>query len=153
VGKLSLPTISEIQQKTRNCISSQIDLKNMFFSVELEEDSKSKTNFYWKNRMYCHNRLGQGLSVSPYISAAAMNYTFSDSVLDRFKNEYHFKDLPFSSYNQFMDFYIDDIILYCKRDKFYEKYSPTALHYILLESVIWALNDAGWKGSLNKCNF
>ena len=35
VGKLSLPTISEIQQKTRNCISSQIDLKNMFFSVEL----------------------------------------------------------------------------------------------------------------------
>ena len=108
-------------QKKRNCISSQIDLQNMFFSVKLEEDSKSKTNFYWKNRMYCHNRLGQGLSVSPYISAAAMNYTFSDSVLDRFKNEYHFKDLPCSSYNQFMDFYIDDIILYCKRDKFYEK--------------------------------
>ena len=103
--------------------------------------------------MYCHNRLGQGLSVSPYIFAAARNYTFSDSVLQRFKNEFNCQDLPFTSYNQFVDFYIDDIILYCKRDKFYDKYDPTALHYILLESVIWALNDAGWKCSLNKCNF
>ena len=73
-----------------------IDLKNIFFSIVLEEESKSKTNFYWKNQMYCHNRLGKGLSVSPYISAAAMNYTFSDAVLERFKNEFNHKDLPFT---------------------------------------------------------
>ena len=51
VGKLSLPPISEIQTKTRDCIASVIDLKNMFFSILLEEDSKSKTNFYWRNRI------------------------------------------------------------------------------------------------------
>ena len=66
VGKLSLPSISEIQQKTRNCVCSVIDLKNAFFSIVLEEESKSQTNFYWKNRMYCHNRLGQGHISSSY---------------------------------------------------------------------------------------
>ena len=153
VGKLSLPPISEIQTKTRDCIASVIDLKNMFFSILLEEDSKSKTNFYWRNRIYCHERLGQGLSVSPYISAAAMNYTFSDAILQRFKNEFGYHDLPFSSFKQYLDFYIDDIIIFNKRNIVHDKYSPTMLHHILLESVIFALNDAGWKGSLPKCNF
>ena len=153
VGKLSLPSISEIQQKTRNCVCSVIDLKNMFFSIVLEEESKAKTNFYWKNRIMCHNRLGQGLSVSPYISAAAMNYTFSDKVLERFKNEFSHQDLPFTSFNQFLDFYIDDVILYNKRNISCNKYDPTTVHYILLECVIWALNEAGWKGSLKKCSF
>ena len=103
--------------------------------------------------MYCHNRLGQGLSVSPYISAAAMDYSFSDKVLERFKNEFNYQDLPFTSFSQFVSFYIDDVIIFNKRNISCKQYNPTTLHYILLESVIWALNESGWKGSLKKCNF
>ena len=82
-----------------------------------------------------------------------MNYTFSDAILQRFKNEFGYNDLPFSSFKQYLDFYIDDIIIFNKRNIVHDKYSPTMLHHILLESVIFALNDAGWKGSLPKCNF
>ena len=39
VGKLSLPTLSEIEAKIKNCNVSSLDLKNQFYSIELEPES------------------------------------------------------------------------------------------------------------------
>ena len=65
VGKLSLPTISEVEMSVRNCLVSTMDLKNQFFSIEIEPEDRPKTNFYWQNEVWQHKRLAQGLSISP----------------------------------------------------------------------------------------
>ena len=153
IGKLSLPTISEIQTKVSNCICSSLDLKNQFYSILLEETSKPFTNFYWDNKIFLHQRLAMGLSCSPFIAQQAMYWTFSDNVLERFKNENNFQDLEFTSFSQFLDFYLDDVIIYNSLKSKNSKYNPKKLHLILLRATIFALNEAGWISSLKKCKF
>ena len=104
VGKLSLPTLSEIEAKIKNCNISSLDLKNQFYSIELEPESRSKTNFYYANQIWQHDRLPMGLASSPYIATMAMKYTFSDDDLEKFKEENNYADLPFSRFDQFLSF-------------------------------------------------
>ena len=52
VGKLSLPTLTEIEQQVKNCNVSTIDLKNQFYSIVLEPEDRPKTNFYWNLSRY-----------------------------------------------------------------------------------------------------
>ena len=78
--RLSLPTLSNIEQAVKNCHVSSLDLKNQFFSIELHPESKPKTNFYYQNQIFQRERLPMGLSTSPYIATMAMKFTFSDSV-------------------------------------------------------------------------
>ena len=115
VGKLSLPTLSKIEQSVTNCHVSSLDLKNQFFSIELQPESKPKTNFYYQNQIYQHERLPMGLSSSPYIATMAMNYTFSDSVLEKFKEEMGYSDFDFSRYDQFLSYYLDDCIIFTSK--------------------------------------
>ena len=56
VGKLSLPTISEVEMSVRNCLVSTMDLKNQFFSIKIEEEDRPKTNFYWQKEVWQHIR-------------------------------------------------------------------------------------------------
>ena len=152
VGKPSLPTLSKIEQSVKNCHVSSLDLKNQFFSIELHPESKPKTNFYYKNQIYQHERLPMGLSSSPYIATMAMNFTFSDSVLEKFKQEMSYSDFDFSSFDQFLSYYLDDCIIFTSKAKQTEKYSSKQIHLIALEAVIYALNMQGWIASLNKAN-
>ena len=82
-----------------------------------------------------------------------MHYTFSDEVLMKFKNERNLLDLPFMKYSEFSTFYLDDIIIYNKMSSKNAKYDPKTLHFILIDAIVFALNDAGWIASLKKCNF
>ena len=93
-----------------------------------------------------------GLSSSPYIATMAMNFTFSDSVLEKFKEEMGYADFDFSSYDQFLSYYLDDCIIYTSKSNKSEKYSIKQIHLIALESVIFALNLQGWIASLKKAN-
>ena len=150
-GKLSLPTLSEVQQKTAGCLCSTIDLKNQFYSLRLEEDSKKYTNFYWQNTVLFHERMPMGISSTPYWAQTAMDWTFRDEVLERFQKENKVK-LPFKSYRQFCLWYLDDCLLFSPINQSKEtNLSPKKLHSILLQATLFALSEAGWLGSLNKC--
>ena len=82
----------------------------------------------------------------------AMNYTFCDSVLEKFKEEMGYTDVNFSRYDQFLSYYLDDCIIFTSKSKKTEKYSSKQIHLIALEAVIYALNMQGWIASLNKAN-
>ena len=99
VGKLSLPTISEVEMSVRNCLVSTMDLKNQFFSIEIEPEDRPKTNFYCQNEVWQHKRLAQGLAISPYIAARAMHMTFSEEVLSDFLNKHNIVDFPFKQFS------------------------------------------------------
>ena len=88
-----------------------------------------------------------GLSSSPYIATMEMNYTFSDSVLEKLKEE-----MGFTHYDQFLSYYLDDCIIFTSKSKKTAKYSSKQIHLIALEAVIYALNMQGWIASLNKAN-
>ena len=110
VGKLSLPTISEVEMSVRNCLVSTMDLKNQFFSIEIEPEDRPKTNFYWQNEVWQHKRLAQGLSISPYIAARAMHMTFSEEVLLDFLKKHNIVDFPFTKFNEFMILMIASVL-------------------------------------------
>ena len=150
-GKISLPTLAQIEQKIFNANISTIDLKNQFYSIVLEPQSRTKTNFYFNNKILMHNRLPMGLKSSPYISSCAMQYTFSDSVLKKFK-ENNKINLPFTRYDQFSVFYLDDILIFSEKKEF-EGFDSKSLHLWCLEAILFALTEAGWIGSLKKANF
>ena len=75
VGKLSLPTLSNIEQAVKGCHVSSLDFKNQFFSIELHPESKPKTNFFYENQIYMHDRLPRGISSSPYIASSLRSET------------------------------------------------------------------------------
>ena len=151
IGKLSLPTLSEAQQKTAGCLCSAIDLKNQFYSLRLEKDSQKYTNFYWRNSVLYHERMPMGISSAPYWAQTAMDWSFRDEVLERFQQEKNVK-IPFKSYRQFCLWYLDDCLLFSPLIQNKEtNLSPKQLHLILLQAVLYALSEAGWLGSLNKC--
>ena len=94
-----------------------------------------------------------GLASSPYIATMAMKYTFSDDVLEKFKEEHNYADLPFSRFDQFLSFYLDDCLIYTPKELNCLKYNSRKLHLIYLEAVIYTLHAAGWIASLAKANF
>ena len=98
-----------------------------------------------------HNRLPMGLKSSPYISSCAMEYTFSPSVLKKFKEKYNI-EMPFTRYDQFSAFYLDDIICHTVKQE-YQGFDPISLHLACLDSILFALTEAGWIGSLKKATF
>ena len=153
VGKLSLPTLGEVEQAIKNCHVSSLDLKNQFFSIELDAPSRNATNFYWGNQILMHYRLPMGLASSPYIASCAMQFTFSDAMLLKFKEENDLMDFPFTKFAQFSKYYLDDVIVFTSKKPKSCKYDSKQLHFIALEAIVFALQHQGWIASLQKANF
>ena len=59
-----------------------------------------------------HYRLPMGLSSSPYIAMMAMQFTFSDAMLLKFKEENNFMDFPYTKFAEFMKYYLDNVIVF-----------------------------------------
>ena len=153
-GKLSLPSIAEVQTKVRNCYVSSIDLKNQFFSLLLEPESKAKTNFYFKNKILRHTRLPMGTSLSPYLAALAMQWTFNKKVLEKFLRERNINPETFEhkSFESFCVWYLDDILIYSNRNSTCPglNLDSKEMHLLLLDAVLFAVSEAGWIGSKKK---
>ena len=153
-GKLSLPSIAQVQTKVRNCYVSSIDLKNQFFSLLLEPESKAKTNFYFKTKILRHTRLPMGTSLSPYLASLAMQWTFSKKVLEKFLRERNINPETFQhkSFESFCVWYLDDILIYSNRNSTCPELNLNnkEMHLLLLDAVLFAVSEAGWIGSKKK---
>ena len=155
VGRLQLPSVDEARNFARDKLCSCLDLCNQFWSIRLEQSSKKVTNFYYNNRIYWHERLPQGAIGSPFTAQAAMNYTFSDDILEQWKREYKIDSskMPYTSFRQFILIYLDDILIGSKRSGSDSSFDQNELHLLCIQAALFALEKAGWKVGLAKCSF
>ncbi|GBO12528.1 Retrovirus-related Pol polyprotein from transposon 17.6 [Araneus ventricosus] len=78
-----LPLIEEVlDQLHSGKFFSTIDLKNRFFHVEMEEDSKKFTSFVTHDGQYEFNKVSFGLCNSPSIFQRFINHVFRDLLKD-----------------------------------------------------------------------
>ena len=56
-ASITLPDENEVKTFIRDRIISLYDIKNGYFSLVLEEESKEYFNFYWKGLIYTWGRL------------------------------------------------------------------------------------------------
>ena len=107
-------------ENLKNCYLSKLDLADYFYSFKLDQLSKNKINFYFKNKIYSFNRLPQGLSISPFFSVLGTNLSFSLKGLKLFLET--FPELKSEEVFQISDiskvvlFYIDDSLVYTKKE-------------------------------------
>ena len=89
-----------------------------------------------------------GWSASPNIAQQAIDRTFSDHTLLEFiKSENLTEDdrFPFKKYNDFMRTFVNDILIFSKKDLKKET------HFMCIKAVFFALKRSGWLLSLVKC--
>ena len=154
-GRLQLPTIDETRTFVRDKMVSTIDLVNQFWSIKLENGSRKYTNFFYNGKIYYHKRLPMGFVNSPYIAQKAMEWTFADEVFQRFlkKRGLTEDDIPYKSFRDFCLVYLDDVIIASATSSENLSFDKYRLHSICLDAVMWALEEAGWKIGLKKCDF
>ena len=89
-----------------------------------------------------------GLSSSPYIATMAMQFTFSDAMLLKFKEENNYMDFKYTKFSEFIKYYLDDVIIFTDKKPKDSKYDSKQLHFIALEAIIFSLQHQGWIASL-----
>ena len=147
VPTIVLPRSEDIRQKIRNKIFSSMDISDQFFQIAIDPESRLHSNVYYMDKILMFNRLMQGLACSPYIAQQAMSMTFSQAVFNEWKRQGGNENFPYSSYEEFIIYYLDDILTYT------DTQHGTPIHIQALESVMYALERAGWVISLSKCTF
>ena len=153
IGKIQLPTLKEVEESVRGSLVSTVDLKNQYYAVDIEPEHQSKTNFYYKNAIWMSKKLAMGLANAPFIAFMAMKFSFRDEMLKQFLEINKITDFPYKSFDSYLKIYLDDILCHTPRKPVCKHYTAKQLHFICLQSILFALKENGWIASLNKCNF
>lgn len=93
-------------------IFSVIDLKEAFYSIEIEESDKKKTAFEIKGKVFEFNSMVMGFKNSPQILTRIMSKVFDGMI------------------GKGVEVYMDDIIIYAKSEKEHDKILLEALNRI-----------------------
>lgn len=104
---------------------TKLDLKNSFWLIKLHEDSQKYTGFSIEGHTFVFKVVPFGLSTSSAALVKAMQ-----GILER--------------YSDFCGHYVDDIIVFSENHHVYK---------VHLKKILRALNDAGLKLNLEKCEF
>ena len=147
--RVILPKKEAIQKKIRNKFLSSIDICDQFFCIPTDPETRKYTNVYFRNEILQWNRTVQGIASSPYIAQSAMNITFAKVIFDEWinKKKLSSQDFPYTSFNDFATWYLDDTLIYSDI-KF-----GSEVHWLAVDAVLYALERAGWICSMKKCQF
>lgn len=125
-----LPRIDQLLEKIRGKrYLSNLDLKDAFHLIPLDESSKEKTAFSCDSGLYEYTHLPFGLKTSP---------SFFSQLMDTILKSIDVED------QSIISAYIDDVII-CSSDP--------EIHLKQIDSVLEKLLDWGLRVSPNKCNF
>ena len=148
---INLAKYESILENLQDCYLSKLDLAEYFFSFNLDQKSKNKINFYFKNKIYSFNKLPQGISIAPFFSVLGTNLSFSLEGLKLFletfpelKNEEVFK---ITDITKLVLFYIDDSLVYTKKQLGWKS------HFLVIKYILWTFDLVGLKVKLEKCQF
>ena len=124
-------------------IMSTLDASQAYLSIKLNEYAKRYTAFYFDKKIYCWNRLSQGLLDSSRLFTEYLNMVFSEASLrDALKEltlpEYELLQRKCGevSWSKFLDFYFENIWIFS---------NDHDLHYIHLKLAFHALHTAKLK--------
>ena len=148
---INLAKYESILENLQDCYLSKLDLAEYFFSFNLDQKSKNKINFFYKNKIFSFNKLPQGVSVAPFFSVLGSNLSFSLQGLKLFletfpelKNEEVFK---ISDITKLVLFYIDDCLLYTKKSLGWRS------HFYVVKYLLWTFELVGLKVKMEKSQF
>ena len=148
---ISLQHNHEIINNLSDCYLSSIDLTQFFHQLPLDQNSRNKFNFYWKDKILSYNVLAQGHRESPFFSTVATKLTFSQEGLKLFLQEHPgLQNEPVfqvSDPSSFCIFYIDDGLFYSKKSLGWKA------HFHLVHYALWSFQMVNLKVNLNKCSF
>ena len=171
-ASITLPDENEVKMFIKDRIISLYDIKNGYFSLVLEEESKEFFNFYWKGLIFTWGRLCQGLCSAPFFFTRAMARMLDDSewnVVFQLKAE-EFKHLfkYAKSFGDITKYYLDDVVMgtpvicHCGgEDKIQcpngfrcpnlDKKASLEFHLEAHEALLIAVRRAGFLLEISKC--
>ena len=137
-----------IISKLRNKITSNFDLVNAFFNIELEKQSRRYCAFFFEKEKFQFARLTQGLNSSPAALAKLLSLMFDDEVFNTAYRTLSEKEqsiiaTKYTKYSQFIMWYFDDIWLSTSGD--------IEEHLVCLKLLFEALKYGGVLLSPKKC--
>ena len=124
-------------------IMTSLDICQAYFSVRLNEYAKRLTAFYFDKKIYCWNKLSQGLQNAPmlfiyFLTLVFSNESLSDALKELSTTEYELLQRKCGevSWSKFLDFYFENIWIFS---------NDHDLHYIHLKLAFHALHKAKLK--------
>ena len=123
----------------------------MYPSILLEKSSRNFFNFYVEDKIFRHAQLPQGWAPALSIAQQAMQYTFRDGTLLRFKQDNKLCDelFPYTSFSQFLQNFVDNICVWTKKSLS----KPIETHLWCVKATFAALEQAGFLISMQKSTF
>ena len=134
--------------KLKGKITSNFDLVNAFFNIELEKQSRRYCCFYFERQKFQFARLSQGLASAPAALSKLLSLIFNDQVFDKVFKELTEQEKStisskYTNFESFLMWYFDDIWLSTSGD-IYE-------HLVCLKLMFKALEYGGVLLSPKKC--
>ena len=126
---------------------SSVDISSMFYSVQVDSASSKYLGFYspFDDQIFVFKRLIMGLANVPWMAVAALRMLFTEENWQKFKQSKGNPDCAEGlSVECILIYYIDDILIYTKKNKGYK------LHLFVLEFIFHQLNVYGFILDKNK---
>jgi len=143
--KIQLTPPEDIIKNISGKYTTSLDIRQGFFHLEVDEESKRYQAFYCNNRIYTFKRMIQGVKLAPQAFTYVMSLVFSEETMKHVKNQ-----LPSVERNMlpndfsFVNVYIDDCFIFSESKE---------LHEVHIKATILALIYGGFKLAPNKCTF
>ena len=146
-----LPDIEQIKKQVANNICSTWDIADGYFNLVLAPTSTRWLAMYGPDgEILVWKRLPQGAKISSKLFCDAMKQTLHQDVLAEFKAKRKLseKEFPFTSYDQFSSYYLDDVVTFtsAKAEK------AQQLHLLACDALMYSMLRAGFKMKKSKCN-
>ena len=120
-----------------------LDICQAYLSVRLDEYTKRLTAFYFDKKIYCWNKLSQGLQNAPMLFIYFLTLVFSDESLSDALKELTTSEMELLQrshtkigWSEFLESYFDDIWIFSEDHE---------LHYVHLKLTFHALYKAKLK--------
>lgn len=120
-----MPRVDEILDRLSDARwFSRIDLTSGYYQIPLQEESKQKTAFKHRNKLYQFKRMPMGLVTAPHTFQKLMTKIFGDL--------------------EFVECYLDDVVIFSKTG---------AEHLRHVDEVLKRVRDNGLRLNRKKCEF
>ena len=143
---IRLPLEFEVRQKIIDCYCTIIDLADGYTSIMLTTDSYKYVTVYFERDVIFYKRLTQGLSTAPHSFTECLRYTFADKAFLEImqKLKWSQKDFPFTRFDEFLEYYLDDFCVFTKR------HLGHRMHLKCLTTILEAIKIVGLLASPSK---
>ena len=143
--KMNLPTYYDLVKKFKKKKISTFDIRSMYWSIHINYESQSLTNFFFNRHVMAFQRLPMGYKNSCYIGQRASELTYSQDSLLKFLQKkgwsLNSEEFPFSDVSEFLIVFCDDIVIFTPDDL----PDSDKIHQHVVEFVLWATMQYGFK--------